>query len=86
MPSATMADRSDSIPPSAAIVKAGTISSRIMSSVTCGKCQPGSPRGIPPGYLEPMVATSQPRSLASSVAATTATMDAGTFLVSRGHP
>ena len=66
------------------MVKAGAINCRIASSETSGKCQPGQPLGISPNLL-PMVATGQPAKCASNAVTITATMLAGTRLVSRGH-
>ena len=85
MPSATIAERSDSIAPSAAMVKAGPIKSRIDSSEIGGKCKPGNPAGMPPNWLS-MVATGQPAKYATAVVMTTATMLAGTRLVRKGQP
>ena len=79
-----MAERSDSIAPSAAIVNAGAINCRIASSETSGKCQPGQPLGIAPNLL-PMVATGQPAKFAISAVKITATMLAGMRFVRRGH-
>ena len=56
MPSATTAERSDSIAPRAAMAKAGPTSSRASASETNGSTGLGRPEGISPNRL-PIVST-----------------------------
>ncbi len=56
MPSATTADRSDSIAPSNAMVNAGAIRLIMWDSDRSGRANEGRPRGMPPKAV-PRVAT-----------------------------
>jgi hypothetical protein len=73
------------MPPSAAMVKAGIMSARVVSNEIWGNCQAGKPAGIAPN-LDVMVATGQSNAAASAAVRRTATMLGGMALVRRGSP
>ena len=84
IPSATTAESSDSIAPSAAMANAGPASSRMAASDTGGRAGPGSAAEISPKRL-PMVSTGQPRRWVMAVPAISATKGEGMRWLTRGH-
>jgi hypothetical protein len=84
MPSATTADSNDSIPPSKAIVKAGCISSFIVTKSRWGKTKGGKLDDIAPNLL-PTVSTGSFNSWAATVVNRRAINDPGILRVIRGH-
>ena len=78
MLSATVADSSDSIAPSRAMVNAGANSGPSSAKDTVGSANGGRPDGMPP-KREPIVSTSSPSATAAPVPATSATTGPGTL-------
>ncbi len=78
MLSATVAESSDSIAPSSAIVNAGANSGPRSAKETDGSAKAGRPDGMPP-KREPIVSTSRPSAAAATVPATSATTGLGTM-------
>ena len=76
MPSATTADRSDSIPPSTAKVKAYGMRITIRSRLISGRCGAGRVLGTPPKRL-PMVSTGRPSKAAITDASATTIRNPG---------
>src|SRR5262245_34461555 len=84
MPSATSAERSDSMPASSAIESAGEKSCGNSAQSKRGRCGTGSDVGTLP-KREPTVSTGSEKSETATVVTSNATSGPGTRVETRGH-